>query len=303
MAIPEKQLETWTGLGSVTQSSDTYNSIKGVLEDKSAPYAGKANVEVRLQGSYGNDTNIYGDSDVDIVVCQRNLFYYNLDGLNENDKAAFRRDHPNVAEYDLAKFKADIVSWLSKSYPQDFDPAKGNKALHIAGRNNRRDADILVCAQHKKYSAYPNPDGAKFAEGVIFHPRNGGSIVNYPKKHSDNLTQKHQETGEWLKPTIRVFKNIRTRMWQIGIIGDGVAPSYFIEGLLYNAPDALFRDNLQTTVESLIQFAEITDVTKLVCANYQHWLVRDGQPTSWPTENYKAFVSGLRSFWTSSGAR
>ena len=64
------------------------------------------------------------------------------------------------------------------------------------------------------------------------------SPVNYPKQHSDNLTQKHQETGQWLKPTIRIFKNMRTRMWQIGIIGDGVAPSYYIEGLLYNVPEA-----------------------------------------------------------------
>jgi hypothetical protein len=296
--VSEQQLKTWTSLGSVAQSRDTYNGIKSVLEDKNAPYADKANIEVRLQGSYGNDTNVYGDSDVDIVLCQRNLFYYDINGLNESDQAAFKRDHPNTAEYDIPKFKSDVVAWLSKHYPEDFDPAKGNKALHIKGRNNRRNADILVCGQHKKYSAYPNPDGAKFAEGVIFFPRNGNSIVNYPKKHSDNLTQKHQETGEWLKPTIRIFKNIRTRMWQIGIIGDGAAPSYFIESLLYNAPDGLFRDNYQTTVESLIKFAEITDPSKLVCANYQHWLVRDNQSTSWPSENYKSFVHGLRSFYT-----
>lgn len=298
MPIPENQLKTWTGLGSVVQSRDTYNGIKGVLEDKNAPYSGKANVEIRLQGSYGNDTNVYGDSDVDIVLCQRNLFYYDINGLSDNDKAAFKRDHPNVAEYDIPKFKTDVGAWLSKNYPQDFDPSKGNKALHIKGRNNRRNADILVCAQHKKYSAYPGPDGAKFAEGVIFFPRTGHSIVNYPKKHSDNLTQKHQETGEWLKPTIRVFKNMRTRMWQIGIIGDGVAPSYFIEGLLYNAPDALFADSYQKTVERLINFAEITDASKLVCANYQHWLVRDNQPTSWPSANYTSFVRGIRDYWT-----
>ena len=297
MAIAEKQLETWTNLGSVAQSSDTYNSIKHVLEDKNAPYAGKADIEVRLQGSYGNDTNVYGDSDVDIVLCQHNLFYYDLDRLSENDKAAFRRDHPSVAPYDLPKFKADVATWLSKNYPQEFDPAKGNKALHIKGRNNRRNADVLVCGEHKGYSAYPNLNGAKFAQGVIFHPRGGGSIVNYPKQHSDNLTQKHRETGEWLKPAIRIFKNMRTRMHQIGIIGDGAAPSYYIEGLLYNAPDALFGGSYQTTVQSLIHFAEITDATKLVCANYQHWLVRDGQPTSWAANNYNSFVQGLRTFW------
>jgi hypothetical protein len=268
------------------------------LEDKNAPYAAKADIEVYLQGSYANDTNIYGDSDVDIVLCQRNLFYYDINSLSEPEKAAFERNHSTSAQYDLHSFKRDVVAWLSKNYPQDFDPAKGNKALHIKGRNNRRNSDILVCGQHKDFSVFPNPAGAKFADGVLFFSRTGNSIVNYPKKHSDNLTAKHQETQEWLKPTIRVFKNMRNRMWQIGIIGDGVAPSYFLEGLLYNVPSNSFGHSLQATVGRIIDFAEKADASKLVCANYQHWLVRDNQPTSWPSANYKSVVRGIRAYWT-----
>ena len=41
MAIPQSQLETWSHQGSITQSSQTYNSIKGVLEANNPPYAGK----------------------------------------------------------------------------------------------------------------------------------------------------------------------------------------------------------------------------------------------------------------------
>ena len=67
MPIPESQLETWSHQGSITQSSNTYNAIKSVLEANTTPYAGK-NFKVFLQGSYGNDTNIYAESDVDIMV-------------------------------------------------------------------------------------------------------------------------------------------------------------------------------------------------------------------------------------------
>src|SRR5690606_967984 len=67
MPIPESQLETWSHQGSITQSSSTYNTIKSVLEDSATPYAGR-NFKVFLQGSYGNDTNIYAESDVDIVI-------------------------------------------------------------------------------------------------------------------------------------------------------------------------------------------------------------------------------------------
>jgi tRNA nucleotidyltransferase (CCA-adding enzyme) len=80
MGIPEAQLDTWSHQGSVTQSSATYNTIKNALEAAGNPYAGK-NYEVFLQGSYGNDTNIYAESDVDIVIKLNDCFHYNLDEL------------------------------------------------------------------------------------------------------------------------------------------------------------------------------------------------------------------------------
>ena len=73
MTIPESQLETWSHQGSVTQSSATYNTIKNVLKDADTPYAGKS-YSVFLQGSYGNDTNIYAESDVDIVIKLNDCF-------------------------------------------------------------------------------------------------------------------------------------------------------------------------------------------------------------------------------------
>jgi tRNA nucleotidyltransferase (CCA-adding enzyme) len=73
MAISEAQLETWSHQGSITGSSSTYNSVKDVLEETGTPYSAK-NYSVFLQGSYGNDTNIYAESDVDIVICLNDCF-------------------------------------------------------------------------------------------------------------------------------------------------------------------------------------------------------------------------------------
>jgi hypothetical protein len=64
VAIPESQLETWTHIGAGPQSTATYQSIKAVIEHKDAPYASRQ-IDSFLQGSYGNDTNVFGaDSDV-----------------------------------------------------------------------------------------------------------------------------------------------------------------------------------------------------------------------------------------------
>ena len=77
MAIPENQLETWSHQGSVTQSSSTYQTIKGVLEASTAPYSSHLHRSF-LQGSYGNSTNIWADSDVDIVMQIDSVFYQSL---------------------------------------------------------------------------------------------------------------------------------------------------------------------------------------------------------------------------------
>jgi hypothetical protein len=60
--------------------------------------------------------------------------------------------------------------------------------------------------------------------------------VNFPKLHAQACTDKHQVTKSWYKPTVRIFKNMRNRMIDKGIISDELAPSYYIEGALWNVP-------------------------------------------------------------------
>jgi hypothetical protein len=60
MPIPEEQFDTWAKQGAVTGSKNTYATIKRVLEDPNAPYASRS-FEVFLQGSYGNDTNVFAE--------------------------------------------------------------------------------------------------------------------------------------------------------------------------------------------------------------------------------------------------
>src|ERR1700732_3652234 len=128
MAIPESQLETWTHIGAGPQSTATYQSIKAVIEHKEAPYASRQ-IDSFLQGSYGNDTNVFGaDSDFDIVRPTKALFHYNLDALSETEKALFKSLYSTPAEYTLKAFKTDVSAWLYKKYEGDLD-SSGRKAL------------------------------------------------------------------------------------------------------------------------------------------------------------------------------
>ena len=72
---------------------------------------------------------------------------------------------------------------------------------------------------------------------MCFYAADGTKIVNFPKEHQQDCTTKHQATGSYFKPTIRIFKNMRNKMVDQGIIKKGLAPSYFIEGMLWNIPN------------------------------------------------------------------
>src|SRR6202023_118662 len=124
---------------------------------------------------------------------------------------------------------------LAKKYGSDLDTS-GKKALRIKPSGNRRSADILLVAPHKCYTSYVSGQQPQFVEGVLFITSSNTSIINYPKQHSDNLTARHKATNQWFKPTVRIYKNMRNRSVQDGLIKPGTAPSYFIEGMLYNVP-------------------------------------------------------------------
>lgn len=295
LPIPESQLVTWNHLGSVQQSSATYNSIKQVLESKNAPYSAHR-IDTFLQGSYCNDTNIYGDSDVDIVLRTRSFFHYNIDSLPDPQKAWFKSAHPKPAAYDLPAFKKDVIAWLMENYEGDLDTS-GKKALRLGANGSRRRADILIVAPHKKFSRYINEQDQEFIEGVTFVTSDNVWIINYPKQHSENLTAKHQAADERLKPTIRVFKNMRNRAVQEGLLKEGAAPSYFIEGLLQSVPPEHFGNSFEDTVEACYSWIQNSDHGALMCANGQHPLVRDATRVSWPVQGYIDYLEAIRELW------
>jgi hypothetical protein len=98
MTIPLSELQKWSGQGSVTQSKNTYATVKAALEDRNATYKDR-NFKVFLQGSYGNDTNIYAESDVDVVIRYDGVFFYDINQRPADEQAAFNAAYPNSGTY------------------------------------------------------------------------------------------------------------------------------------------------------------------------------------------------------------
>lgn len=295
MAIPEAQLDAWDAQGSVKQSKDTYASVKGTLEDSKSPYYKHSFDPAYLQGSYGNDTNVWRDSDVDVVFKLDAVYYKDVTRLSADELALYNKDLGGAVTYSYFDFKKDVTAWLTKNYGASVNP--GKKAIYIKGEGNRRDCDVLVAAAFRRYYSYKPGKPNDFAEGICFFLPDLTLVENYPKRHSANCTQKMDDTRQWFKPTVRVFKNMRNRMIERGELKGGVAPSYYLEGMLYNVPQEHFGGSYQDTFVNCFNWILNAKASELVCASGMEWLVRDNSQTSWPVANFNTYLAAAQKHW------
>lgn len=292
MAISEAQLDTWSKQGSVAQSQATYSTVRAALED-SPPYAGRS-YSIFLQGSYGNDTNIYADSDVDVVISTSSVYY---EDTSELDPASLRtyEASSSAATYTYNDFKKEVVAQLTKKFGSSVKV--GKKAILVEANGTRRDADVLAAAQFRRWYSYSASNTQNYAEGIVFWTTDGTKIVNYPKQHSANCTTKHQATAGWFKPSVRILKNMRNSMIAKGLLAEGVAPSYFLEGMLYNVPNQNFGGSYQTTIANALNWLNSCDTSKLVCANDQYMLFHPTSPVTWRVEKFRTYLTSAINFW------
>ena len=292
MPISEDQLDTWAKQGSVTQSRDTYAAIKNVLEASGTPYADKS-YELFLQGSYCNDTNVYAESDVDVVMKLNSTFYHDLGGLKPDEVAAYSTSHSD-ATYGFDQFKAGVIAVLKRKYGSEVEV--GKKAIRVRGSGGRRDADVVACAAFRRYYSYKHLSEQRYAEGICFFLPDDTRIENFPKQHSANCTSKHQATNSWFKPTVRIIKNMRNCMLAEGLITKSLAPSYFLEGLFYNVPNDKFGSSYGDTFVRAINWIKDADRSQFVCANELYYLLRDTFVT-WSASSCDQFLLAVTKFW------
>jgi len=281
MTIPESQLETWARQGAIATAKLTADSIKNALNSFSYWQPNGIDFEVYLQGSYKNDTNIRGDSDVDVVAQLNSSFSSNL---SESQKQILGL---TPASYTWSDFRSDVLQALRNYYGQNLI-TEGNKSIKVGAGSNRLLADVVACMQYREYRSVSN---YAYTEGMTFWTRNEfRQVINYPKIHYDNGVAKHQNSNQWYKPVVRMFKNSRS-----SIPGD-TTPSYFLECMLYNVPDSNFGTNYQHTYINVVNWFNGANLNNFVCQNGQLYLFGT-TPEQWNTVDARIFIHNLISLW------
>jgi hypothetical protein len=206
---------------------------------------------------------------------QRTSFFVPLIPAQAGTQSCGYNTNFSAASYTHAQFKTEVTNWLIHKFGQSVKP--GKKAIRIPANGTRRDADVLVASDFRRYTSYTNASAYNFHKGICFWLPDGTRVENFPKQHSANCTTKHQNTNSRFKPMVRIWKNLRNRMVADGKITKGLAPSY--------------------TFANCYAWVMATDKTKLTTASGLHWLSRDNSHTCWPTADMNSFLAAVKQTW------
>jgi hypothetical protein len=266
--IPADQLEAWSSQGSVTNSSQTKEAIYNALDTPTFP---RYLCDIFLQGSYANSTNTRGNSDVDVVVKYTGSYFSDVRRLPDYQQDWFQKEtEPALLNFD--QFHALTVKTLKVAFGES-SVVVGKKAIKIAGDGNRLPADVIPCFPFKHFSKWISPSDHELEyEGIRFLTQLEAPsrvITNFPEQHKSNGEWKNSEfrTKGLYKPTVRMFKNARRYLTDKGKLEKGIAPSYFVECLLYNVPDECFVPNIQTRYFKIIEHLLNAEISEWKCQN------------------------------------
>jgi hypothetical protein len=295
MPIPARQLDGWTSLGATTISSNAYNSIRTALLAANSPLRGKS-LDIFLQGSYANATNIRGDSDIDVVVLYDGTFVKDMTALTLEQQRLHEAIFP-LTTYPWQSLHDDVLAALRLHFRNNA-VTPGRKAIKVRTGYGGMDADVVPAVQFRRYATFVNQNNLTAHWGIQFFDSANNPIVNYPKYHIANGEAKNNATrtrGQY-KSTIRLFKNFRNYLVDHRLFADGVAPSYFVEGALYNVPDHLFIGNYVDTVPAILRYLLNTAYAGFLCQNAVVPLIGTG-PTQWNENNFATFLTAANNAW------
>jgi hypothetical protein len=278
MIYNEQQLEKFSQPRSpheIQRAKDTHMTIRKALEDYfdiaavAAKYKFKPELDPFLQGSYRNNTHVTQSSDVDVVVCIKNIWKDNREILPPDQRAKYEAAYSNVS-YPFEAFHHDILNALIQYFGAEHvknDP----KCIKVLEHGKYGTADVIPSFSYRFYGNFQSKEQDDYKEGICFFANDGRFLRNFPKLHNKALSKKCDPNNAAFKETIRMFKNIRDDLTDRRMLYPDVAKSYFIENLLYFLPDSCFIGTrlkiFEQIMSALIELYRIDFIRNIKCAN------------------------------------
>lgn len=297
MTIPRSTLESWSNQGATQTPKILRERIEKKLTESESKISRKNQLEIYLQGSYRNNTNIYGNSDVDIVVQHDATFFSDVSDLDTHEMTIYKSSF-NDASYTWQDYKNEVIETLEGAFGSN-NVVVGNKSIKID--EGSYEADVIPCFEYRKYISFgKNENEREYIPGIKFYTTNENrSVVNYPKVHYSKGAAKNKRVNKRYKPTIRIFKNIKRKLIEKELININQVSSYFIENLLYNVPDEYFHIiDPSIRVYNIIKWLHDNrgSFSQFLCQNEQTKLFGKSQE-QWNEEDAQAFLTQTINLW------
>ena len=183
------------------------------------------------QESHRNRTNVRKESDVDVGIVCRDVFF--PDYPEGTDRATFGN---RAGDYSYAAFKNEVGEALVQYFGSS-SVHRGNKAFDIKENSYHVEADAAPFFEHRRYHK-----SGSFLVGVELRPDNGNppKVINWPVQHYENGVKKNQVTGRRFKGVVRILKSLCNEMADQGVPAAKDIMGFLVECLVWNVPDDHF---------------------------------------------------------------
>ncbi len=289
----EDRFRRWSGPASDTEDDKrdrTERAIREAIQD--SPELSGRQVRVFAKGSYKNNTNVRLDSDVDVAVEFKGIFYWEATNGAAGMSGADLGITPYSGSYPPERFKDDVERALVNRFGSSAVD-RGNKAIHVREDSRSLAADVVPCFTFHRYDRIGYDGVALHHEGIRIHPDSGGRIENWPEQSYERGVEKNDATGRRYKRVVRILKRLENDMVEKGIAAE--VPSFLIESLVYNVPNEGFRGesykaNVRYALARLYNGTlEGGGAGEWVEVNGLKWLFRPTQP--WSKTQARTFLS------------
>lgn len=294
----EEKLAGWTGPSSSTEQDKQERTERMTREAVAAHRAfDGVSLSVYAKGSYANNTNVKSDSDVDIAVECGDVVYW-----GEHTPGAHPASTPYTGVWTPANLRAELAAAMQAKF-SDSVVTLGSTAIHVDSSSARVEADVVPCFEYYYYFE----DGTHRVGARVFR-KDGTSTENYSELQLQHGTAKNIRTSTYYKKTVRILKRVENIMVENGVHRE--VPSFFIECLVFNCPDAVFAEStwtktvretlrhiwngLQGDIEPTVESERWLEVNKAkyLFSQKQKWTRADGRDFAYAAWNYLELNEG-----------
>jgi len=259
----------------------------------------KTPVDVYVHGSYANHTNIFFPSNLEVCVeLKIPQFEYDVTG-------EYYVTHE--LEYGPQQFRTDLYNALKEiiekatSKPMVKEPQHtcelSGKTIVIPKHGVLKHAvEILPCISF----TLGDDEGAEFKGVLVYDSEEKADIATFPKLHQKNGQLKDIQTEGNFKRFVRLFKTLKAisvRENEDDELLKHSCRGYFIECLLYNVPDSLFKGKDQNEIFlKIINYLAHANLDNFTCQNHVWQLFGDAGEL-WKERDARNFISSIKVFY------